>query len=58
MARSPAGVVEFTFCKLCRVNHNAGRKHIFTKKHKGRLAAVLSKFRTKVNERTGGLTDK
>ena len=40
-------VVEYAFCKVCRIHHNAGRRHNFTKKHKDRLSVILLKFRKK-----------
>ena len=45
-----SGVVEHAFCKLCRIHHDMKRRHLFTNKHKGRLARVLSKFKTKVRK--------
>ncbi|XP_031558968.1 coiled-coil domain-containing protein 84-like [Actinia tenebrosa] len=41
---------DFAFCVLCRKNHDQGRKHIYSKKHKKALENVLLKFGKKVDE--------
>ncbi|KAK3754010.1 hypothetical protein QZH41_020290, partial [Actinostola sp. cb2023] len=41
---------EYTYCVLCRKNHNQGRKHVYSKKHKYALDNVLLKFGKKVEE--------
>ncbi|KAL9965580.1 hypothetical protein ACROYT_G029401 [Oculina patagonica] len=41
---------QFVFCTLCRLNHDQGRKHIFSRKHKALLGKTLMKFGKKVNE--------
>lgn len=35
---------QFSFCKICRLNHNKGKGHKYSLNHKKRLAEVLSKF--------------
>ena len=40
---------QYKYCSVCRRNHNDGRGHIFSKKHKTRLNTVLSKFGKKAN---------
>lgn len=42
--------VEYQFCKICKRNHNDGRKHIYSNKHKQKLASVLKKFGSKVHK--------
>ncbi|KAK6920518.1 CCDC84-like, partial [Dillenia turbinata] len=44
------GEKEFEFCKVCRLNHNQGRKHIFFPSHKKALSSFLSKFLPKVSD--------
>lgn len=39
---------QFLFCSLCRLNHDKGRKHIYSKKHKALLSKLLTKFGKKV----------
>jgi len=39
---------QFLFCSLCRLNHDQGRKHIYTRKHKTLLGKILMKFGKKV----------
>ena len=40
---------DYQFCALCRQNHNTGKKHIYTKKHKTNLHNTLKKFLKKVS---------
>ena len=40
---------EYLFCSLCRQNHDQGRKHIYTRKHKNNLDNILKKFLKKVS---------
>ena len=39
---------QFLFCSVCRLNHDKGRKHIYSKKHKALLSKLLTKFGKKV----------
>ena len=39
---------QFLFCTVCRLNHDKGRKHIYSKKHKALLSNLLTKFGKKV----------
>ena len=39
---------QFLFCCLCRLNHDKGRKHIYSRKHKALLSKLLTKFGKKV----------
>ena len=39
---------QFTYCSICRRNHDQGRKHIFTKNHKVKLSNTLTKLMKKV----------
>ncbi|XP_068731972.1 centrosomal AT-AC splicing factor-like [Montipora capricornis] len=41
---------QFLFCRLCRLNHDKGRKHIYSRKHKELLSKLLTKFGRKVDE--------
>ncbi|CAH3164255.1 unnamed protein product [Porites evermanni] len=41
---------QFLFCPVCRLNHDQGRKHIYTRKHKTSLGKILLKFGKKVDE--------
>lgn len=41
---------QFLFCCLCRLNHDKGRKHIYSRKHKALLSKLLTKFGKKVDE--------
>ena len=38
----------FSYCSVCRINHNQKRNHIFTTKHKQKLKIVLQKFGTRI----------
>ncbi|KAL1925733.1 uncharacterized protein VTP21DRAFT_616 [Calcarisporiella thermophila] len=37
---------EFTFCHLCKCNHQDGRRHLYSKSHQSRLSAVIDKYKT------------
>ena len=39
---------QFMFCTICRLNHDQGRKHIYSRKHKTLLGKILIKFGKKV----------
>lgn len=39
---------DYSYCNVCRKNHNDGRKHIFHQQHKSKLAEILGKFSKKV----------
>ena len=47
---------QFLFCSLCRLNHDQGRKHTYSRKHKTLLGKILMKFGKKVWE--VGIADK
>ena len=38
----------FSYCSVCRINHNQKRNHIFTKKHKLKLKIILQKYGTRI----------
>ena len=40
---------QFLFCPVCRLNHDQGRNHIYTRKHKTLLGKILLKFGKKVS---------
>lgn len=40
----------FTFCRVCRINHDKGKGHKYGVKHKQYTAEFLSKARTKTQE--------
>lgn len=42
--------MQYTLCELCRVSHNVGKKHVYSKKHQEIVKNVLAKFLKKVNE--------
>lgn len=42
--------MQYTLCELCRVSHNVGRKHVYSKKHQEIVKNVLAKYLKKVNE--------
>ncbi|CAG5136235.1 unnamed protein product [Candidula unifasciata] len=42
--------VPFRYCPLCRLNHNKGKKHVYSKKHKEIVANILVKFSKKITE--------
>lgn len=50
MAESTVEKGQFLFCSLCRLNHDRGRKHIYSRKHKTLLGKILMKFGKKVWE--------
>ncbi|TMW90177.1 hypothetical protein EJD97_016108 [Solanum chilense] len=41
---------QFEFCVVCKLNHNQGRRHNFLPNHKKALAAVLSRFQSKLSD--------
>lgn len=41
---------QFEFCLVCKLNHNQGRRHNFLPNHKKSLAAVLSRFQSKLSD--------
>ena len=43
-----AASIQYRYCAVCRRNHDQGRKHIFTKHHKEKLAGILAKMLKKV----------
>lgn len=49
MAESDEVKGQFLFCPVCRLNHDQGRKHIYTRKHKTLLGKILLKFGKKVS---------
>ncbi|XP_033641655.1 coiled-coil domain-containing protein 84-like [Asterias rubens] len=38
----------FSYCDLCRHSHEQGKRHAFSRRHKDKVKAVLSKFSVKV----------
>lgn len=42
--------MQYTLCELCRVSHNVGKKHVYSKKHQEIVKNVLAKYLKKVNE--------
>ena len=48
---SRATSIQYTYCAVCRRNHDQGRKHIFTKHHKEKLAGILAKILKKVRNK-------
>nr|XP_037279644.1 centrosomal AT-AC splicing factor-like [Rhipicephalus microplus] len=42
--------MQYTLCELCRVSHNVGKKHVYSKKHQQIVRNVLAKFLKKVHE--------
>ncbi|CAN7983440.1 unnamed protein product [Ixodes hexagonus] len=36
--------IQFTLCELCRVSHNVGKKHVYSKKHQEVVKNVLAKY--------------
>ncbi|XP_048588321.1 centrosomal AT-AC splicing factor isoform X2 [Nematostella vectensis] len=50
MADEEESLRDFAFCILCRKNHNQGRKHVYSRKHKTNLDRVLNKFAKKIDE--------
>lgn len=49
-AETNEGKGQFLFCSLCRLNHDQGRKHAYSRKHKTLLGKILVKFGKKVWE--------
>lgn len=41
---------QFELCKVCRLNHNQGRGHRYSARHKQRLAPLLSKALHKIKD--------
>ncbi|KAJ0579732.1 hypothetical protein HanHA300_Chr04g0121141 [Helianthus annuus] len=41
---------EFEFCKVCKLNHNQGRRHNFFPNHVKSLSSFLSRFQTKISD--------
>ncbi|XP_075548248.1 centrosomal AT-AC splicing factor-like [Dermacentor variabilis] len=42
--------MQYTLCELCRVSHNVGKKHVYSRKHQEIVKNVLAKYLKKVNE--------
>ncbi|XP_037516609.1 centrosomal AT-AC splicing factor isoform X1 [Rhipicephalus sanguineus] len=42
--------MQYTLCELCRVSHNVGKKHVYSKKHQQIVKNVLAKYLKKVHE--------
>lgn len=42
--------IQYALCDLCRVHHNLGKKHVYSKKHQGIVKNVLAKYLKKINE--------
>ncbi|KAK1377337.1 TITAN-like protein [Heracleum sosnowskyi] len=41
---------EYEFCKVCKLNHNLGRRHNFYPNHIKSLSSFLSRFQTKLSD--------
>ncbi|KAL3512443.1 hypothetical protein ACH5RR_025160 [Cinchona calisaya] len=41
-------LTEFEYCKVCKLNHNKGRRHIYFPNHKKALSSFLSRFQFKI----------
>ncbi|XP_059640235.1 TITAN-like protein isoform X2 [Cornus florida] len=41
---------EFEFCKVCKLNHDQGRRHNYFPSHTKSLSAYLSRFQTKLSD--------
>ncbi|KAJ9559543.1 hypothetical protein OSB04_004703 [Centaurea solstitialis] len=41
---------EFEFCKVCRLNHNQGRRHNYFPNHIKSLSSFLSRFQSKIGD--------
>ncbi|KAG6548422.1 hypothetical protein Mapa_009909 [Marchantia paleacea] len=42
--------MQYQFCRVCRQNHNQGKGHRFSTKHKLRVEALLKKFQKNIQE--------
>ncbi|KAL1433894.1 hypothetical protein MTO96_012119 [Rhipicephalus appendiculatus] len=42
--------MQYALCELCRVSHNIGKKHVYSKKHQQIVKNVLAKYLKKVHE--------
>ncbi|XP_013390184.1 coiled-coil domain-containing protein 84 [Lingula anatina] len=40
--------IQFTYCSICRQNHQQGKKHVFSKGHRGIVKNIVDKFYKKV----------
>ncbi|XP_021847570.1 TITAN-like protein isoform X2 [Spinacia oleracea] len=40
---------EFEFCKICRINHNQGRRHNFFPRHTNTLSSLFTRFHQKLS---------
>ena len=47
---------QYRYCTVCRRHHDRGRKHIFTKHHKEKLAGTLANLLKKVRNKHDKLT--
>ncbi|GAB2213408.1 hypothetical protein Drorol1_Dr00021450 [Drosera rotundifolia] len=52
-----AAAKQFEYCKVCRINHDNGRKHNYFPRHTKSLAAFLSRFQSKLNDLRSLVTD-
>ncbi|XP_052817392.1 centrosomal AT-AC splicing factor-like [Mya arenaria] len=46
---------QYKYCSLCKVNHNTGKKHVYSKRHQLILKNILQKFQTKIQQVKGTL---
>ncbi|KAG9442953.1 hypothetical protein H6P81_018807 [Aristolochia fimbriata] len=44
------GIKQFDFCKVCKLNHSDGRRHIYFPNHKKALTPLLSRFAQKISD--------
>lgn len=42
--------IQYALCDLCRVHHNVGKKHVYSKKHQDIVKNVLAKYLKKIHE--------
>ena len=40
----------YSYCDICRLNHTKKRRHIYSKKHKDKVNAILKKFAKRIKE--------
>lgn len=48
-SKTVSSFIQYQRCSLCRVNHNKGKKHIYSKKHVETLDDVMMKLAAKVS---------
>ncbi|XP_064470566.1 centrosomal AT-AC splicing factor-like isoform X2 [Ornithodoros turicata] len=43
-----ASFTQYVVCELCNINHNLGKKHVYSRKHQQIVSNVLTKFAKKI----------